>query len=141
MIATMATKLWSATYSLCSDGLVDRRADAGDTEDDLDDEGATDERAHVEPGNGEQREAGGSERMAEEHPSGGDALRLGHGDEVFLQGGDHVATQEPLVHRDLSERQHHCGQHRRTDVVGDRIGHTRPTADRGTSRDRWRTTV
>ena len=47
----------------------------------------------------------GPQRVAPQDAAVGDALGLGHEDEVLLQRGDHVAAQQPHVDRDLPDRE------------------------------------
>ena len=105
------------TYVAVEDRAEQQAADPGQREDRLDDDGAAEQGADVEADDGQQREARRTEGVAPEHPSVRQALRPRHVDEVLLQGGDHVAAQEPHVHGDLRRRQRHGGQRHRFEVL------------------------
>ena len=69
------------------DGVAELVADARDVEEVLDHDRAADERADVEAGDREQREARRPQGVAPQDAAVGDALGLGHEDEVLLQRG------------------------------------------------------
>ncbi|MEZ5322299.1 MAG: hypothetical protein R2698_09540 [Microthrixaceae bacterium] len=66
--------------------------------------------------------------VAEQDPSWWKALGAGHRDEVLLEGGDHVAAQQAVVDRDLSEHQRHHRQYDMGEVLSDVLGDRYPAA-------------
>src|SRR5262245_32241663 len=87
------------------DGTEQEPADPRQGKDGLHDDRATDQPADIDAGHRDQCEGGWLQRVHEQDAPRLQALGLGHGDVVFLQGGNHIGTQHTHQHRPLRERQ------------------------------------
>ena len=114
MISTTAWMTGKLRASMRGDEQV---AEPVDDEHRLDDDRAADEGAEVDAGDGQQRERRRSQGVAEQHLPGRQALGPRHEDEVLLEGGDHVAAQQPGEHRDGAGRQGDDRDDDRLDVL------------------------
>ena len=101
MIITIASTTGKSSRS---DGFDDRRAEARDAEDVLDDQRTTDQRTGVDAEHRDEREQRRAQGVLEQHVPARHALAPRHQDEVLLQRGDQVGAQQALVDRGRGQR-------------------------------------
>src|SRR5664280_1137546 len=82
----------------------------------LDHEATGQESADVDARRAEQRHRRRSKGVAPHDPALTDALGAGHGDELFLQGGDHVTTQHTVIDDETTNRECEGGQRQTLEV-------------------------
>src|SRR5579883_1769484 len=101
------------------DRFDDEPAETGQREDGLDDDGAADEPADIEADDRHQRKRGWLQGVDEENAPLGQALGARHGDEVLLQGRDHVAAQDAHQRRPFEQRQCRAGKRHAAEIAED----------------------
>src|SRR5829696_5080725 len=95
----------------------DEAAEAVESVDLLDDQRPADEVADGDADHGQERERRRAEGVAEEDVPRRHALRLGHADEVLLEGGHHVRAQQPHVDGHQAEGQGQRRQQHAAEVL------------------------
>ena len=96
----------------------------------LDDQRAADQPADIDAGHRHQGERGRLQRMDQQDARRPQALGLGHGDVVLLQGGDHVGAQHAHQHRPFGEGQRQRRQHEAAQVADGILGERHPAGGR-----------
>src|SRR6476660_2949663 len=102
---------------LAEDGIDDGLADARDREDVLDDERAAEQSPGGQTEHRDEREARGAQRVPEEDAPRPQSFGLRRGDEVLLEGVDHVGSQEARVGGGGRERERERGQEQRIQLI------------------------